>query len=99
MNKQQLASKIWSAANKMRGKTDANQYKDYILGFIFYKFLSNKEENFFIKEGMTNDDLKIYLIEDDVDTVTHSQKNLGYFISYNHLFSTWINNENVIFQF
>ena len=43
MNKQQLASKIWESANKMRSKIEANEYKDYILGFIFYKFLSDKE--------------------------------------------------------
>lgn len=40
VNKQQLASKIWESANKMRSKIDANEYKDYILGFIFYKFVS-----------------------------------------------------------
>ena len=45
MNKQQLASKIWESANKMRSKIEANEYKDYILGFIFYKFLSNKEKD------------------------------------------------------
>ena len=39
MNKQQLAAKIWQSANKMRSKIEANEYKDYILGFIFYKFL------------------------------------------------------------
>ena len=43
MNKQQLANKIWESANKMRSKIGANEYKDYILGFIFYKFLSDKE--------------------------------------------------------
>ena len=43
MNKQQLASKIWESANKMRSKIEANEYKDYILGFIFYKFLSETE--------------------------------------------------------
>ena len=36
MNKQQLANKIWASANKMRSKIEANEYKDYILGFIFY---------------------------------------------------------------
>ena len=34
MNKQQLANKIWESANKMRSKIEANEYKDYILGFI-----------------------------------------------------------------
>lgn len=93
MNKQQLASKIWAAANKMRSKIEANEYKDYILGFIFYKFLSDKEEAFFANEEMTKDDMKLYLVEEDEETVKHAQKNLGYFIAYNHLFSTWINNE------
>ena len=37
MNKQQLAAKIWESANRMRSKIEANEYKDYILGFIFYK--------------------------------------------------------------
>lgn len=46
MNKQQLASKIWESANKMRSKIEANEYKDYILGFMFYKFLSDKELSF-----------------------------------------------------
>jgi len=36
MNKQQLAAKIWESANRMRSKIEANEYKDYILGFIFY---------------------------------------------------------------
>lgn len=49
MNEHQLASKIWTAANKMRSKIEANEYKDYILGFIFYKFLSDKEELFLKK--------------------------------------------------
>lgn len=35
MNKQQLAQKIWASANQMRSKIEANEYKDYILGFIF----------------------------------------------------------------
>lgn len=98
MNKQQLASKIWAAANKMRSKIEANEYKDYILGFIFYKFLSDKEESFFIKEGMTNDDLKHHLVEEDEGTVKYAQNNLGYFIKYEHLFSTWISNENSTFS-
>ena len=37
MNKQQLASRIWESANRMRSKIEANEYKDYILGFILPK--------------------------------------------------------------
>ena len=52
MNKQQLASKIWASANKMRSKIEANEYKDYILGFIFYKFLSDKEVSYPSRESV-----------------------------------------------
>lgn len=90
MNKQQLASKIWESANKMRSKIEANEYKDYILGFIFYKFLSDKEVDYAKKEGWTNDDL-IHLNESDTDAVRFCQDKLGYFIAYENLFSTWLN--------
>ena len=52
MNKQQLAAKIWESANQMRSKIEANEYKDYILGFIFYKYLSDKELKFLKEEGL-----------------------------------------------
>lgn len=89
MNKQQLASKIWESANKMRSKIEANEYKDYILGFIFYKFLSDKEERQLRKDGMTDEEL-VALTESDTDAVHYCQRKLGYFIAYEHLFSTWL---------
>lgn len=94
MNKQQLASKIWQSANNMRSKIEANEYKDYILGFIFYKFLSEKEEEVYFKEGGTKDDIKDYLVESDAETVEHFQQKIGYFIDYKNLFSTWLNDKN-----
>lgn len=89
MNKQQLASKIWASANKMRSKIEANDYKDYILGFIFYKFLSDKEEAYLKSNDWTEEALK-KLTEEDADAIEFCQKNLGYFISYENLFSTWL---------
>ena len=89
MNKHQLASKIWESANRMRGKVEASEYKDFILGFIFYKYLSEQEEQFFLKEGMTAADMT-QLTEEDAETVGYAQNRLGYFISYDNLFSTWI---------
>ena len=89
MNKQQLAAKIWESANRMRSKIEANEYKDYILGFIFYKFLSEKEVKY-LKENDWTDEYLTELSEDDTETVESVQKNLGYFISYNNLFSTWL---------
>jgi type I restriction enzyme M protein len=89
MNKQQLAAKIWESANQMRSKIEANEYKDYILGFIFYKYLSEKQTQFAIKEGFTPKDIEA-LSEDDSETMEYFRTNIGYFISYNDLFSTWI---------
>ncbi len=89
MNKQQLAAKIWESANKMRSKIEANEYKDYILGFIFYKFLSDKEVKYLLELGYTEEDMDT-VTEEDAETVENVQKNIGYFISYDNLFSTWL---------
>tara|TARA_B110000211_G_scaffold177693_1_gene200881 strand:+ start:1065 stop:1682 length:618 start_codon:yes stop_codon:yes gene_type:complete len=89
MNKQQLAAKIWESANQMRSKIEANDYKDFILGFIFYKYVSDQLVSFVKEQGMTEDEIKA-LAEDDPETLEFVQSNLGYFISYNNLFSTWV---------
>lgn len=89
MNKQQLAAKIWESANQMRSKIEANEYKDYILGFIFYKYLSDKQLQFTKKEDFSDEDIKA-LTEEDAETVEHIKNNIGYFIAYKDLFSTWI---------
>lgn len=90
MNKQQLASKIWESANKMRSKIEANEYKDYILGFIFYKYLSDTEVKYVrnVLKG-TTEEIKA-LSEADTGIVKTIQQNIGYFIAYENLFSTWL---------
>lgn len=89
MNKQQLAAKIWESANKMRSKIEANEYKDYILGFMFYKFLSDKELSFLQENDFTKEDIAA-LTEEDTDTVKFIQDGIGYFIAHKNLFSTWL---------
>lgn len=44
MTKQQIEQQLWNIANTLRGKMDADDFRDYILGFIFYKYLSRKME-------------------------------------------------------
>ncbi len=95
MNKQQLANKIWASANKMRSKIDANEYKDYILGLIFYKFLSDNEVNYLYKvHGWTEDYLpslvEDYEDEDMAALIEDCKQSIGYFIEYKNLFSTWL---------
>lgn len=40
--KKQLQTQLWNIANELRGKMNADEFRDYILGFIFYKYLSEK---------------------------------------------------------
>jgi len=90
MNKQELASKIWALANNLRGKVSAATYKDYMLGFLFYKYLSDKEE-YYLKNNLGYSEEELEEInENDNQPKTNCMNNLGYFISYKNLFSTWI---------
>jgi type I restriction enzyme M protein len=89
MNKQKLAKKIWESANKMRSKIEANEYKDYILGFIFYKYLSDNEVKKLKELGFTQEDIEA-LGEEDTEIVKYVRENVGYFIAYKDLFSTWL---------
>ncbi len=83
MNKQELAAQIWKGANEMRGKIEAGNYKDFILGLLFYKFLSENEVKYLkdnlgaSKEDLAAEDVKTYLID-----------NLGYYIPEENLFSS-----------
>ena len=100
MNKKQLANKIWASANKMRSKIDANEYKDYILGLIFYKFLSDNEVNYILKDmkGASAEDkqaaleslVENYEDENSKVVIDYCKNNIGYFIEYKNLFSTWL---------
>ena len=103
MNKQQLANRIWASANNMRNKIDANEYKDYILGLIFYKFLSDTEVKYF-KEicGWEDDELSELVENYEDDNMKHAiaecQEYIGFFIEYKYLFSTWLNDINFSVQ-
>lgn len=93
-NKKALEQQLWNIANELRGKMDADEFRDYILGFIFYKYLSEKIENF------TNELLKvdgITFISLDSNNSEHEEilnslkddclQQLGYFLKPNELFS------------
>ena len=99
MNKQQLANRIWASANRMRSKIEANEYKDYILGLIFYKFLSDNEVSYLKnKNNWTDEDLpdlvENYDDEEMVDMIDLCKNNIGYFIEYKNLFGTWLKSDS-----
>ena len=99
MNKQQLANRIWASANNMRNKIDANEYKDYILGLIFYKFLSDTEVKYFREVCDWEEDELPELVENYEDpnmrnAITECQEHIGFFIEYKYLFSTWLKKDS-----
>ena len=103
MNKQQLANRIWASANNMRNKIDANEYKDYIQGLIFYKFLSDTEVKYFKEVCDWEDDELPELVENYEDlnmknAIAECQEHIGFFIEYKYLFSTWLNDKNFSVQ-
>ena len=80
MDKQQLANKIWESANKLRSKIEANEYKDYILGFMFYKFLSQKEEELLRTQyQIAKTEYKSVLVESNVELRDAIRDDLYYF--------------------
>lgn len=89
MNKQELASRVWKIANDLRGSIEASEYKDYILGFIFYKYLSDNEYEFLIEAGYGDADIT-QITEDSEEDVQYIKDNLGYFIAPKDLYQNWI---------
>ena len=91
--KKQLEKKLWDIANTLRGKMDADDFRDYILGCIFYKYLSTKMElyankalapdgiTFLEVEGHTNESELIEALRDA------ALDKLGYFLRPSELFS------------
>lgn len=103
MNKQQLANRIWASANNMRNKIDANEYKDYILGLIFYKFLSDTEVKYFTEVCDWEEDELCELVENYEDmnmknAIAECQEHIGFFIEHKYLFNTWLNDNSFSVQ-
>lgn len=93
MTKQQLAGRIWESANKMRNKIEASEYKDYILGLIFYRFLSDEEVKWLKTElSCSDNDIKDTL--SDEQTIKEVKSSLGYYIAYDDLFTTWFSKKS-----
>jgi type I restriction enzyme M protein len=89
--KKQLEQQLWNIANTLRGKMDADEFRDYILGFIFYKYLSDKQlqyANNQLEGEDVNDFLKL-TNEEDIDAIRElSLESLGYFLHPSELFSS-----------
>ena len=97
----ELHTQLWAMANDLRGSMDASEFKNYILGLIFYRYLSDKllrfvndelkDDEITYIEAWNNEEFK----QDIIDLLVDSDSGLGYVIEPNNLWSTLIEKINI----
>lgn len=92
MDKQKLASKLFSVADDLRGSIEAYKYKDYILGLLFYKFLSDKEYALLSKDLGLIDEEIYEITESNKDLLGYAKDMIGYFIEPKNFYRNWLDN-------
>ena len=95
--KQELFTKLWTMVNDLRGNMDGSEFKNYILGTLFYRFLSDKTERV-LNAQLENDGLtyaEAWADEDyKADLIEASLEDLGYVIEPEYLFSKLVEDVN-----
>ncbi len=92
----ELQKQLWSIANTLRGNMDANDFKNYILGLIFYRYLSENLVNYVNNVYLKDDNIKYEEAwkKEDYREALKSQlindSNMGYFLEADYLWSTLI---------
>jgi len=94
----EIKRRLWDGANELRGSMDASRYKDYMLGLMFYKFLSDKTlETFKSTAGLgeisEKDLVKEYAnarAEYGAELDQMIQNVLGYYVTPEYLYQTWL---------
>lgn len=92
---QQLQKRLWNIANTLRGTMGADEFRDYILGFIFFKYLSEKSVNF-ANELLDGEDVSFLELDEKnaehVPYIEEIKKNaiaeVGYALTPKQLFHT-----------
>ncbi|WP_258296053.1 type I restriction-modification system subunit M [Paenibacillus peoriae] len=99
---EEIKRRLWDGANELRGSMDASRYKDYMLGLMFYKFLSDKTlEAFRVTSGLgqiTESELVEEYTKAKLEYGEQLDKMLqnilGYYVSPEHLYQTWLKDIN-----
>ncbi|EAG7023194.1 type I restriction-modification system subunit M [Listeria monocytogenes] len=95
---EEIKRRLWDGANELRGSMDASRYKDYMLGLMFYKFLSDKTLEKYKSMADKGQLSEAELVEEYAkDRAYHGenldkmiQSVLGYFVLPEHLYQTWL---------
>lgn len=92
--KKQLEQQLWNIANTLRGKMNADEFRDYILGFIFYKYLSERMHRYaneiLAQDGITYEQIDEHKPEGQQILQAVKEESLlklGYFLKPSELFS------------
>lgn len=92
-NKQILEQKLWEVANTLRGRINADEYRNYILGFIFFKYLSEKQ-HLYANSLLEDEEVKEYHHVTDAETLEaikeESLAQLGFFLAPDQLLEALI---------
>lgn len=92
----ELQKQLWSIANSLRGNMDANDFKNYILGLIFYRYLSENLVNYVNSVYLKDDNItyeeawKKEEYQEALKTQLINDSNMGYFLEAEYLWSTLI---------
>lgn len=93
MHQKELCNKLWSMANTLRGNMEAYEFKNYILGMIFYYYLSDRTEKYMINL-LKDDDITYENAWQDEEykdaVVEESLRDLGFVIEPQYLFSNMV---------
>ena len=92
-HQKELCNKLWAMANALRGNMEAYEFKNYILGMIFYYYLSDRTEKYMFsllkndgigyEEAWANEEYKSAIIEDALC-------DLGYIIEPRSCSARWL---------
>lgn len=95
---EEIKRRLWDGANELRGSMDASRYKDYMLGLMFYKFLSDRTLEIFRSNSGLQDVSERELVEEykkakeiygeEIEKLI--QSSLGYYVSPEYLYQSWI---------
>ena len=92
--KRRLHSQLWKVADELRGRMDADDFRDYILGFVFLKYLSGKVEKYAAELLATEGDIAYAECDPAGEEVAAIRKDclerLGYFLAPDQLFGVLV---------
>lgn len=93
--KEEIQNQIWEICNSLRGQMDSSDFKNYILGVIFFKYLSDQFEEYLKNEVDGEDIFKVWYDEKyGEELINEALNDKGYYIEPKHLFSTIIKEIN-----